>query len=606
MALTQQAPTQPALRIAVLVKQIPLVEEMRLGEHGRIVRDEATLEVSAFCRRAVSKGVELAASRPGSSVVVFTLGPPAADDALREAVGWGIDRGVDIRGVLVTDPALAGSDTIATARALAAALRREGSFDLILTGRNSLDADTGQVPPQLAELLDLPFAGGARELLLSGDVLSLGCEHDNSWLELEVRLPAIVSCAERLCAPAKAPPERRASVPAGLLIQLSATDLGPGPWGAAGSLTRVGACRELAVGRLRRRSPEAPLATQVKEAVRFLLDREALGEEAAAPDPAPVPATGGPGPAIAVIAEPGDDTLVRELCGLAARLAAAVGGSTVLLAPDDIPAEQAGAWGADLVVRVSGWAVEEDIARAVATWAGTAAPGGILAGSTAYGREIAARVAVALSAGLTGDAIDIDVADGRFVAWKPAFGGQLVAAITATTPVQMVTIRPGVIPLAAPREHIAEVTRVSVEPRRRVVVRTRRREDALEGLGGAEVVIGVGSGVAKEEVGQLEDLRELLGAELGCTRRVTDSGQMPHARQIGITGRSIAPRLYLAIGTSGKFNHMAGVRAAGTVVAINPDPAAPVWQFADLGLVGRWQDCVPLLTAALREALDTP
>jgi electron transfer flavoprotein alpha subunit len=548
-------------------------------------------------------GVELAASRPGSSVVVVTLGPPAADDALREAVAWGIDRGVDIRGVLVTDPALAGSDTIATARALAAALRREGSFDLILTGRNSLDADTGQVPPQLAELLDLPFAGGAKELLLSGDVLSLGCEHDDSWLELEVRLPAIVSCAERLCAPAKVPPERRATVPAGLLIRLGATDLGPGPWGAAGSLTMVGACRELAVGRLRRRSPEAPLATQVKEAVRFLLDREALGEESAAPDPAPVPATGGPGPAVAVIAEPGDDTLVRELCGLAARLAAGVGGSTVLLAPDDIPAEQAGAWGADLVVRVSGWAVEEDIARAVATWAGTAAPWGILAGSTAYGREIAARVAVALSAGLTGDAIDIDVADGRFVAWKPAFGGQLVAAITATTPVQMATIRPGVIPLAAPREHTAEVTRVSVEPRRRVMVRTRRREDALEGLGGAEVVIGVGTGVPQEELGQLEELRELLGAELGCTRRVTDAGQMPHARQIGITGRSIAPRLYLAIGASGKFNHMAGVRAAGTVVAINPDPDAPVWQFSDLGLVGRWQDCVPLLTAALREAL---
>lgn len=596
--------THPALRIAVLVKQIPLVEEMRLGDDGRIVRGGAALELSAFCRRAVSKAVELAASRPGSSVVVFTLGPPAADDALREAVAWGVERGVDMRGVLVTDPAFAGSDTIATARALAAALRHEGSFDLVLTGRNSLDADTGQVPPQLAELLDLPFAAGAKELLLSGDVLSLGCEHDDSWLELEVRLPAVVSCAERLCDPAKVPPERRAGVPGQLLTRLSADDLGPGPWGASGSLTTVGACREMAVGRLRRRSPEAPLATQVKEAVRFLLDREALGEETAAPRPAPVPLTGGPGPVVAVIAEPGDDTLVRELCGLAARLAAAAGGSTVLLAPDDIPAEQAGAWGADLIVRVSGWSAEEDIARAVAAWAGTARPWGILAGSTAYGREIASRVAVALGAGLTGDAIDIEVGGGKFVAWKPAFGGQLVAAITATTPVQMATIRPGVIPLAAPRAHTAEVARVSVEPRRRVLVRTRRREDALEGLGGAEVVIGVGTGVSHEEIGQLEELRELLGAELGCTRKLTDAGRMPHARQIGITGRSIAPRLYIAIGMSGKFNHMAGVRAAGTVVAINPDPDAPVWQFSDLGVVGRWQECVPLLTAALREAVS--
>ena len=212
-------------------------------------------------------------------------------------------------------------------------------------------------------------------------------------------------------------------------------------------------------------------------------------------------------------------------------------------------------------------------------------------------------MAVALGAGLTGDAIDIDVTDGKFVAWKPAFGGQLVAAITASTPVQMATVRAGVIPLAAPRPHVAAITRVSVEPRRRVVVRTRRREDALEGLGGAEVVIGVGVGVAHEDLGQLEELRELLGAELGCTRRVTDAGQLPHARQIGITGRSIAPRLYIAIGASGKFNHMAGVRAAATVVAINPDPDAPIWQFSDLGMVGRWQDCVPLLTTALREAV---
>ena len=372
-------PAQPALRIAVLVKQIPLAEEMRLGDDGRIVRDGAALELSAFCRRAVSQAVSLAANRPGGSVVVFTLGPPAADDALREAVAWGTARGVDIRGVLVTDQAFAGSDTIATARALAAALRHEGSFDLVLTGRNSLDADTGQVPPQLAELLGLPFAAGAKELLLSGEVLSLGCEHDDSWLELEVQLPAVVSCAERLCDPAKVPPERRAEVPGALLTRLTADDLGPGPWGAAGSLTTVGACREMAVGRLRRRSPEAPLAIQVKETVRFLLDRDALGEESAAPAPTPVPLTGGPGPVVAVIAEPGDDTLVRELCGLAARLAAAAGGSTVLIAPDDIPAEQAGAWGADLLVRVSGWAAEEDIARAVTTWAGSVQPWGILA-----------------------------------------------------------------------------------------------------------------------------------------------------------------------------------------------------------------------------------
>ena len=104
------------MRIAVLVKQIPKFEEMELGPDGRLRRDGIEPEMNPYCRRAVSKAVELAAERPGSQVTVFTLGPPAADDTLREAIAWGLDRGVDIRGVHVTDAAFAGSDTLATAQ----------------------------------------------------------------------------------------------------------------------------------------------------------------------------------------------------------------------------------------------------------------------------------------------------------------------------------------------------------------------------------------------------------------------------------------------------------------------------------------------------------
>ena len=150
------------MRIAVLVKQIPKFDEMELTEDGRLRRDGVELEMNPYCRRAVAKACELAGERPGSSVVVFTLGPPPADDTLREAIAWGLDRDVDITGVHVTDPAFAGSDTLATAKALAAALAHAGAFDLVLTGRNSVDADTGQVGPEIAELLDLPFLTGVR------------------------------------------------------------------------------------------------------------------------------------------------------------------------------------------------------------------------------------------------------------------------------------------------------------------------------------------------------------------------------------------------------------------------------------------------------------
>ena len=114
----------------------------------------------------------------------------------------------------VTDPAFAGSDTLATAKALAAALEREGPFDLVLTGRNSVDADTGQVGPELAELLDLPFLTGVRYLAIDGDRVDARCELDDGWLQAEVRLPAILSCAERLTDPTKVDPAGRAAVPA--------------------------------------------------------------------------------------------------------------------------------------------------------------------------------------------------------------------------------------------------------------------------------------------------------------------------------------------------------------------------------------------------------
>ncbi|HZI39726.1 MAG TPA: electron transfer flavoprotein subunit beta, partial [Acidimicrobiia bacterium] len=162
------------MRVAVVVKQVPTFTEMALDADGRLIRSGLPLELNPYCRRAVSQAVELVAAgaaatgagRAPGRVTVMTLGPPSAEDVLREGIAWGTDRGAETDGVLITDAAFAGSDTLAIARALAAALRLAGPFDLILTGRNSVDADTGQVPPELAELLDLPFLSGVRSLHL--------------------------------------------------------------------------------------------------------------------------------------------------------------------------------------------------------------------------------------------------------------------------------------------------------------------------------------------------------------------------------------------------------------------------------------------------------
>ena len=229
----------------------------------------------------------------------------------------------------------------------------------------------------------------------------------------------------------------------------------------------------------------------------------------------------------------------------------------------------------------------------------------LLAPGTAWGREVAARIAADLGTGLTGDAVELAASDDELIAWKPAFGGQIVAAIHCETRPQMATVRPGVLPTRTPRRHVPTQTMVRASTRSRLRIAARTRDDDLDLLADAPVVIGVGRGVDPVDYPQLDPLAAILGAELAATRKVTDEGWLPRARQIGITGRTIAPRLFVSIGASGKFNHVVGVRTAGTILAINRDPGALIVGAADITIVGDYRDVVPALTAALRVAGTT-
>jgi electron transfer flavoprotein alpha subunit len=599
--------------VAVLVKQVPRAEEMELLPGGRLRREGIELEMNAYCRRAVSKGVEIARDT-GGGCLVFTLGPAQAEDTLREAVAWGADE-----GVLVTDPAFAGSDTLATARALAAALEREGPFDLVLVGRNSIDADTGQVGPEVAELLDLPFAGGVRELSLVPGGAEVRCELDDGWRTVRIALPAVLSAAERLTEPCKVAPEGRAAVDVTRIRRLTARDLGPGPWGAEGSPTTVGAVRGLDMAR-HRVVLSGEIRTQVATAVELLRQWGALdavhrglpGAEAdgsAEPGIEAVAASGpkaGTSPVVAVVVEPHRPRVARELLGEAVHIAGRVTGTVVALGPDlagpgGAASAEVASWGADRVVSVSGTTVEEDVAVAVADWCERTPPWAVLVPGTLWGREVAARVAARIGAGLTGDAVGFGVEDGRLVAWKPAFGGSLVAAITCGSEVQMATVRPGVLSRRTPRavDVVPELETVVGATRGRVEVLDAGRDDDVEALLAARTVVAVGQGVAPEDYGELEALLKVLSAELGASRKVTDRGWLPRARQVGITGHSVAPALYVAIGVSGKFNHMVGARGAGTIVVINNDPEALGLQWADVAIVGDWREVVPLVVDAL-------
>lgn len=590
------------MRIAVLVKQVPRFEAMELGPDGRLCRDGLALEMNPYCRRAVTQGV-LLASGAGGSCTVFTLGPPAAEDVLREAVAGGADG-----GVLLTDPAFAGSDTLATARALAAALEALGPFDLVLLGRNSVDADTGQVGPQLAELLGLPLLAAVREIRVVGETLDALCERDDGTLRAVVRLPAVVTCAERLCDPTKRDAVARAAVPEERFTRLDAGALGPGPWGAAGSATVVGEVRVLASQR-RRQVLDGDVDEQVHLAVAALEDlllTARTGGEDAIEVPKSIRTNGTA--AVAVLVEPGHDRSAQELLARAAILRGRFhGGEVVALAAGSLDPVTAHRWGADRVVAGDGCLVEEDAAHTFLPWIASRRPPIVLSPGSVWGREVASRISAALGAGITGDAVDLEVHEGRLVAWKPAFGGQLVAAITATTDVQIATVRPGVLPVmrARPMSERAEVERVEPVRRGRVDHLHQTTDDHENSLTAAHVIVGVGAGVDVGDYHRLEDLRGVLGAEMGATRKVTDRGWLPRSRQIGITGHSVSPVLYVAIGIQGKFNHTVGVRGAGFILAINPDRGAPIFDVCDIGIVADWRHAVPLLTNALQRVAVT-
>lgn len=584
------------MRVAVLVKQIPAIDGLDMRD-GRLIRDGVELEVNAYCRRANAKAIELAGS--DGEAVVITMGPPSADDALREMLACGATRAIHL-----CDPAFAGADTIATARALAAAVRSQGEFDLVLCGLNSLDADTGQVGPEVAELLGLPFAAGARELEISGRSFQAVLESDNGRRTVRGELPVVLSTAERLCEPSKAAPELRLAVSAEQITCLTAADLeiSPNEVGALGSPTRVRGVRLVESHR------RQLVVETVADAVAALVDSGALEARTELSLDGVPNSSGGTGPEVWALAESGMPAATSSLVGEAAVLAKDLSGRVTAIVPTECDA-QLSCLGADSALFYPVGTEPEQLAAALAALAAEREPWAFLVEGTRTGRTLAARIAARNGWGLIGDAVGFEIAgDGRLVGLKPTLGGAMLAEIDSRSSVQMATVRPSMLRPRTPRPptHI-DHNGLPIETAPRIV--TRYDEPADEGyydLLTAEAVIGVGRGVAPNDYRELEPLRQALGgAAVAATRKVTDSGWLPRSRQVGVTGHAISPRLYIALGITGKLNHMIGVRNAGTVLAVNVDPRAPVFMHSDVGLVGDWRELVGPLAAAIAAHYDT-
>jgi len=607
------------MKILVCIKQVPHVDQL-IFDHAtkRLVRDGVENEINPFDRRAITAAVNLR-DQFGGDVTVLTMGPPQARDALVEALAMGCDHAVHLLG-----REFAGADTLATAHTLAAACRKLG-FDLILCGKYSTDAETAQVPPMLAELLDLPQVTGVTRLQVGEDRRHLTAvrETDDGFATIEGPLPALLSASERLVRPIRVKPEDVQMAQQKPITVWGAADLAhdTSKFGLAGSPTWVAEIHSIQPNRKRIiRTTDSGVEAAVRDTVRDLLDEGlfATWKTRVGHIIRPRSTKGAQDRAIWVVAETVDGSIrsvTLELLGRGIELAEAINGelAAVLIGANVAShAHTLAAYGADRV-----YLADDPALATYSTEAYTAVlaeairlhnPYAVLVPSTANGRDLAPRVAARLSLGLTGDCIGLDIdSQQRLVQMKPAFGGNIVAPILSKTRPAMATVRPGMLQSAVPdfsRQAIIEhlPTAGLPEERARTVGVERSASVGLH-LESAQVVIGVGMGIGgPHNLPLIQELATTLDAAIGASRRAVDEGWLPRQVQIGLTGRAISPQLYIAVGVSGKFNHTVGIQRAGLVLAINSDANAPIFRQCDYGIVGDWMTVVSSLVPALREA----
>jgi electron transfer flavoprotein alpha subunit len=606
------------MKFIVCIKQVPEVSELKFDNAKRtLIRDGVRNEINPFDRRALTFASE-ARTKYGGEVVVITMGPPQAKEALIEALAMGADRAVHL-----LDRSFAGSDTLATARALALSIQKERPFDMVLCGKHSVDAETGHIGPEVAQLLGIAHVTSVTnvEFTQSSNQILLRSETDYGFQTIRSTLPVLITAAERLIKPGRSTTQTIEAAKQKPYKIVRASDLAPDTsiFGFAGSPTSVKEIYSVEAKRKRVIIDEKSMREKTRVLIQSLVQhglftgwREIKRAKIKPPDQRKAS-----NKAFWVLAESAKGRIrevTYELLGSGLQLSDQIGSELCAVLIGDAPDEFARdliKHGADRVYLIkhehlskySSDAYASALADAIQTYH----PYAVVAAATSFGRDFVPRVAAQLGLGMTSDCIGLEINDQlKLVQLKPAFGGNIVAPIVSSTHPQIATIRPGMLTEAESNpSHRGTVVqlhpKIDSEPLSKLVEeQVEENSDNLQ-LDNADVVVCVGFGVGgPENINKIKDFAELMNAPLAATRKVVDLKWMPRQLQIGLTGRSISPRLYFGIGVSGAFNHMVGLGRANLVVAINNDPNALIFKNCDYGIVGDYAEVLPLLSEEIR------
>ncbi|MDA4130142.1 MAG: FAD-binding protein [Thaumarchaeota archaeon] len=626
------------MNIIVCIKQVPDTNDMRIDpKTNNLIREGVPAVVNPTDLNAIEEALRFKDTF-GASVSVLTMGPPQAEQSLREALAMGADQ-----AYLLTDRAFGGADTLATSYALWKGIQKieesNGKTDFVFFGKVAIDGETGQVGPGLAVRLGYPvitYTSKTSVVDLENKFVEAERRVDDGVERVRVPIPCALTVTEAANEPRQPTIDGmiRAKQAKINLLNKDIVNADPKRIGLGGSPTYV---KKVVVPPAKKKG-EIKEATDPKEAAKWLVDRlvqiGAFGKKVSGgviPDkPAPTQADPTPQPSQNLVPIQGSHgdvwVYVEQRYGQAARVSWELMGegkrlskiygtklcAVVLGSEVDGLVGASCEYGADLVYFIQHPVLREyrseTYGKAFAYLSNKYHPEVILMGGTYNGRDLAGVLATLIETGLIADCTSLDVDEkGGFNGTRPDFGGKELSTIVCPrNKPTMASVRTRVMKMPARVEgKIGEVVQESIEleedQTKEKILSFTPMERAGELLENSDIIVSGGRGLGNPKNFKIvEDLAKVLGGQVGATRAVVYLGWISKDHQVGQTGVTVRARLYFAIGVSGAIQHLVGMENSDTVVAINRDPDAPIFGLAHYGIVGDLFQVVPLVVEEIK------
>jgi len=629
-----------ALTIISLIKQVPLPTEMRMGEDGLMDRTKAKSIINIDCQFGLEAGLQLKKQYPDARLIACSMGPQSFEVALRTAISMGYDE-----AFLLSDRKLGGSDTYATGLAISTMLKYLGFTKdskepfIILAGRQTSDGDTAHVPSQVAENIGIPQATFVESVKADGEGNVIAKRIiEGGYQMMKLPMPCTISLT-----PTGIPPRKPSLVGAikarnAKITVFGIDDIGLGTEkiGLTGSPTIVANVVNIV-------SERAPitmssghdevtlvdnLIANFKKGGNVLEKKDKVEKKVSEAPDFPYYDNRNGAKGIITWAEIANGKIARpsiELLTPARKLADQLGNDTkimTLLIGKNVKdqAQTLFEHGSDEVIVVEDDRLEEYLVLPFSSIFAQVIkernPEIALFAATTSGRELAPRIGVKTGSGVTADCTGLEI--GEYVNRKekvinkpilfsrrPTYGESKLATILGFVYPQISTARAGTFEVPARMEGRTGVLSTykpiltdkefTVE-----ILQTVRGAGGLQNLFDADIIVSGGRGTTGDGLELIKKLADALvqkgiKAEWACSRVVVDEGYSEYARQVGQTGKTVRPKVYVAIGISGAIQHIAGMKESEKIIAIDHNPKASIFHFADFGIVGEYQDILPEL-----------